>query len=245
MPDRRQHRGPHPQDAALFAPERLGTLRAAVHDLGWLFGRGYAPDAALKLVGDHHQLTSRQRSALTRAACSDAALAARRARRLTAAEVGGRALAIDGFNCCITLEVALSGGVVLVGRDGAHRDLASVHGSYRRVLETPAAIELLLAAVVRLGPAAVTWFFDRPVSNSGRLAALVRERSAALGASGAIELVDAPDRALVAADVAASSDSWVLERARGWFDLPGAVIAEHLPGAWLVDLSDTETTAAR
>src|SRR6266404_1471952 len=45
-------------------------------------------------------------------------------------------LLIDGFNLILTLESALGGGVMLVGRDGCYRDMASVHGTYRRVEET-------------------------------------------------------------------------------------------------------------
>ena len=52
-------------------------------------------------------------------------------------------VALDGFNCVITLEAALSGGLVLIGRDGCLRDLSSIHGTYRAVSETPRAVELL------------------------------------------------------------------------------------------------------
>ena len=37
-----------------------------------------------------------------------------------------------------TIEAALAGGVILAARDGAYRDMASMHGSYRKVAETPA-----------------------------------------------------------------------------------------------------------
>src|SRR5688500_10446127 len=52
MPDHRSHRGPHPEDAGLFAPAVHPTLRSAVADLSWLLTRGYADPSALKLVGD-------------------------------------------------------------------------------------------------------------------------------------------------------------------------------------------------
>ncbi|HYP53983.1 MAG TPA: DUF434 domain-containing protein, partial [Pyrinomonadaceae bacterium] len=70
-PDRRQHRGAHPEDERLFAPSQVAALREAVGELSWLFGRGYAPRSAVKLVGDRHSLTGRQRLAVARAACSD------------------------------------------------------------------------------------------------------------------------------------------------------------------------------
>ena len=59
MPDTRQHRGAHPEDGRLFAPEMLPRLRAAVSELSWLLSRGYPARAALKLVGDRHRLKRR------------------------------------------------------------------------------------------------------------------------------------------------------------------------------------------
>lgn len=244
MPDRRRHRGRHPDDLALFGPEQLPALRRAVHEYSWLLGRGYAPVAALKLVGDRHQLALRQRQAVARSACSDAARERRAARRSAFEALAGRTLSVDGFNACITLEAALSGGAVLVGRDGAHRDLASVHGTYRRVLETRAALDLALGALAAARPAGVRWLFDRPVSNSGSLAALVRERIEHVAGAGAlasfvrwsVDVIDAPDRALIAAEVAVSCDGGVIDQAPAWFDLPGYVIAESVREAWVVEL---------
>jgi hypothetical protein len=73
MPDRRHHRGPHPDDAALFGrPDIQHTLRLAAGDLAWLLGRHYAPTAALTLVGNRYQLHERQRQALARAVAAPA-----------------------------------------------------------------------------------------------------------------------------------------------------------------------------
>jgi hypothetical protein len=146
----------------------------------------------------------------------------------------GRALAIDGFNVLVTGESALSGGVVLRGRDGALRDLGAVHGTYRPVEETDAVIAAIAELLGAAAPARVRWFLDRPVSNSGRLAARLRAADPAWE----VELVDAVDPVLArCGDVAATSDSWILDRAPAWCDLPAAVIAARGPAAWLLDLA--------
>jgi hypothetical protein len=75
---------------------------------------------------------------------------------------------VDGFNRLITIEAALSGGALLLCRDGCLRDLASVHGSYRSVQETDEAIRIAGEVLGDLGPAAVSWLRDSPVSNSVR-----------------------------------------------------------------------------
>ena len=107
----------------------------------------YTIKGALKLVGDRHSLTERQRLAVSRAACADQSKDRRAATRVRAQEIAGEDLIIDGFNLIITVEAALSGGVLMDCRDGCIRDLSSVHGSYRSVNETDQAIQLIGTAL--------------------------------------------------------------------------------------------------
>ena len=238
MPDRRRHRGAHPRDRELFAEPCWAALGAAAREYGWLATRGYAPVATLKLVGDRHALVERQRAAIARVACSDAARQRRRASLVTFAALARQALAVDAFNVIIALEVALAGGIGLIGFDGARRDLASVHGTYRRVLETPRAVELALAALARAAPSAVTWYLDRPVSNSGKLAGLLRRHCAERGTSWSVELVDHADRDVSQPGmVALSADGGVIDAAERWFDLGGWVVAQDVPDAWTLDFN--------
>ncbi len=237
MKQRQRHRGMHPQDAKLFAPEMVPRLRDAVGDLSFLLTRGYAQDAALKVVGDHYQLTARQRKASLRASCSDQSLAQRNAHRLASGELRGRTLAADGYNLIITVESMLSGGVLLRCRDGCVRDMASVHGSYRRVAETDAAIVLLGESLAALGVAHVHWFLDAPVSNSGRLRAMMLEKAVEAGWPWEVELANKVDQQLAASEeVVATADGWILDRAAAWADLMEPALARFGPPANLFDL---------
>ena len=80
----------------------------------------------------------------------------------------GRTVVIDGFNILTTIEAALGGAVVLKCRDTTCRDIAGIHGSYRKVAETLPALERL-ASVLEARGRPCRWLFDRPVSNSGRI----------------------------------------------------------------------------
>jgi hypothetical protein len=238
-PDRREHRGAHPEDRRLFAPDRLPALRRAAAELSWLLGRGYAPKSATKLVGDRHALDHRQRLAVARAACSDEQRARRAEARADAAEAAGASLSVDGFNLIITTEAALGGGLIVRCRDGALRDLSSVHGSYRAVAETERAILLAGESLAELGPRAVCWLLDRPVSNSGRLARRIREAAGARGWPWSVEVVFNPDAEIVRRrELAVTSDSNVLDAVPRWLNFNEHLIRRRLPDAWIVDLGD-------
>jgi hypothetical protein len=235
----RRHRGAHPADQKLFAPKNQEILRRAVHDLSWLLSRGYAPTASLKLVGDQFALKERQRLAVARAACSDQQRESRERTRLTLESVNGQDLLIDGFNIIVTTEAALSGGVLIRCRDGCFRDMSSVHGSYRSVVETEEAIRLISEILFGAEPASALWLLDQPVSNSGRLAQRIREMAAEHNWSWRVEVVMNPDNVLRSSgQIVVTADSNILDGVKGWINLGEMLVTQRLPEAWIVDLRD-------
>jgi hypothetical protein len=129
--------------------------------------------------------------------------------------------------------------VLVRGRDGCVRDLSSVHGSYRAVEETERAVLIAGEVLASLGPASALWLFDRPVSNSGRLAARVRDLAAARGWPWSVETPFNPDRRIVESGlVAVTSDSNVLDGAARWLNLSRIVVERHVRDSWLIDLSE-------
>jgi hypothetical protein len=241
VPDHRRHRGAHPEDAQFFAPDRHAALRQAVADLSWLLSRGYADPSAQKVVGDRYNLTARQRTAVMRCACTDAALATRRAQVSAADAVSGQTLLLDGYNVLTTVEAALAGGVILAARDGCYRDVASVHGTYRKVEETVPALNLTGDVLSAFGAARAVWYLDSPVSNSGRLKAVIEETATSRGWAWEVRVVHNPDRDLSRPDaggVVSTADSVVLDACAAWLNLARLVVTERVPRAWVVDLSD-------
>ena len=238
MPDKRVHRGPHPQDAKLFAPETVGRLQSALEDFSLLLTKGYADKSALKLVGDRFSLTERQRLAIMRSACSDQQLASRKQRRVALENLAGQSIAVDGYNVLITVEAAMSGGVIFKGRDGCFRDLASIHGTYRKVSETIPALELIGGFLKEIGVSGIRWLLDSPVSNSGRLKTLMGELAAKSASDWQVELLFSPDAELIKTDeIAASSDSVVLDGCKRWTNLAAELIKKKLLSATIIDLS--------
>jgi hypothetical protein len=238
MPDRRKHRGPHPADNVLFDEAAQPALREAVAHVSWLLTKGYAPLSTLKLVGDRFRLTERQRTAVIRSACSDQALQMRSASEQLPANVDGESLWIDGFNLLTTIEAALAGGVILRGRDGCYRDMASMHGNYRKVDETRPALSLISEVLEQFNATSYRWYLDRPVSNSGRLSGIVREVGDEAGWNWTTSLVADPDRILAESpDVVVTADSWILDRCPRWFNLAAHIVRSRIPTANVIQMS--------
>jgi hypothetical protein len=238
VPDKRAHRGPDPRDDEAFGRPTWPALRGAVADLSWLFSRGYATVSALKLVGDRWSLTERQRQAVRRSACSDEARERRTAHHVAADSVAGKVLVIDGFNVLTTVEAALGAAVVLICRDTTCRDIAGIHGNYRKVAETLPALEKLVTVLATLGVRQTRWLFDRPVSNSGRVRSLMLNMAAERSLDWSVELVDDPDPLLSRSDeIVATSDSAILDAGPPWFNLARLTIETTCPEANVVDLS--------
>lgn len=235
MPDHRVHRGAHPEDAQLFAADQWPALRCAYADLCWLLDRGYAIRSGLALVGDRHALTQRQRIAVARCACSATQQARRIRQEVTAAELAQREVWLDGYNVLITVESALSGGVILLGRDGAYRDMASLHGSYRRVEETVPALRAIGETLAAAGVTSCRWLLDQPVSNSGRLKGILEEMAAEQRWSWEVALVYSPDKLLRETEaIVVSSDSVVLDACARWYNLARHVVSAHAPHARVI-----------
>jgi hypothetical protein len=217
LPDKRSHRGAHPEDIEQFGPESVDRLRAAAAD---------------------YALTRRQRVAVARATCASRVADLRRNRELADAAVAGKQLLIDGFNVVVTLEAALAGGVILKAVDGCYRDMSSMHGSYRRTRETQTGLTLVGDLTQELAIARCVWYFDRPVSNSGRLARMTSELAAERNWPWQAEVVNNPDAILRKAQhPVATADSVILNDCEQWFNLARKVVDRYIPNAWIVDVT--------
>ncbi len=238
MPDHRLHRGAHPEDVELFAADQWPALQTAAADLRWLLDHGYALRSSLALTGDRYGLSQRQRLAVARCACSREQYERRDAHRVELGVLNGRELWIDGYNLLISIESALSGGVLLLGRDNCYRDMASLHGTYRQVTETAPAAELIGKVTANWGVTKCCWLLDRTVANSGRLKDVLLRTAEASGWAWQIELEFSPDHILSETnEIVASSDSVVLDHCQQWCNAARTIIETHVPRSRVVDLS--------
>jgi len=238
MSHKQRHRGQNSRDPELFSEKQLEILNQAVDHLSWLCTRGYADKSSLKLVGDRFKLRQRQRKALYRAYCTDQARDYRTKKEVSMRELAGRDLAIDGYNLLIGIESGLAGGLIFDCRDGTYRDIASIHGTYRRVEETLPALKIIGESIRELGVRKSFWFLDQPISNSGRLRQMMRELAKSHGFNWEIELVNNPDKEIAEGKdwIAISSDGWILDESDCWFNLNRYII-DRMPEANVLNMT--------
>lgn len=215
-------RGLLPEDSQAFSPVMRERLRQAQQELQFLLQRGYPTKSAATFVGNHHQLSLRQLLALTRTTASGDTLALREEKRLAPLDMRNKPIHIDGFNLIITLEVALSDGMLFIAQDGCIRDLAELRGSYRIIPQTKTAIALLRDAVRDLNCSEVVILLDRPVSNAGRLKTALYEEEWPIPLT--VELVQNPDTELKRLGHVASGDSIILDDCESWFNLTAWIL---------------------
>lgn len=226
-------RGYVPKDTAEFSPKTAEKLAAAAQELAFLMNRGYDTKSASTFVGNHHLLSERQRLALARIVSTDDALAARHRKELSQAP---DTIVLDGFNTIITLEVALSGSLLIEGMDGTIRDMAGLRGSYRIVDKTAQAVDLLLSRIDELGVREALFYLDQQVSNSGRLRALLLNKAETHSVSLQVELHPSVDSQLSRMGRVVTTDAIILDKCSSWYNLNRGIIQRFIPDAWIFQL---------
>lgn len=215
-------RGLQAGDDKAFAPGMRETLATAQRDIGYLLDQGYPAKSAITFVGNHYQLSARQLLALGRTTSTSCDLARRLSKHLTPQDMSGKTIHIDGLNIIITLEVALSDGMLFLAQDDTIRDLAELRGTYRIIPHTETAIHLLCEALSLLNVSDVVILLDAPVSNSGNLKTKLYECHWPMPL--AVELVRNPDTDLKKLHHVASGDSIILNECSSWFNLVSWVL---------------------
>ena len=216
---RAARRGYVPDDERNFSPESIEKLRVASRHVLYLINEGYDLKQASTFVGNHFLLSERQRLAVMRSLATAEQLAMRKAKLLTAAEAAGRDVWIDGFNTVITLEVLKCDSILFSCMDGTVRDLASLRGTYRIIPETEDAVRLLFDSLEEMEIHSATVLLDQPVSNSGRLKALMAELASDYLFALDIQIQKDVDRELYEKVNVISSDSIILDRCLSWINL--------------------------
>lgn len=217
-------RGYVPEDDRNFSMESLKTMRTASRQIAYLINEGYDLKQASTFVGNHFLLSERQRLAIMRSLATDEQLAVRRQKLVALSELSGCEVRIDGFNTVISLEVLLSGSILFSGMDGTVRDLAALRGTYRIISETEPAVRLMFDVLKSAAVRKISILLDEPVSNSGRLKALIAEVGEHYSFDLDIQILKSVDRELYGKENVITSDSIILDHCESWVNLLAACV---------------------
>ena len=212
-------RGYVPEDERNFSREAIHTMRTASRHVRYLINEGYDLKQASTFVGNHFLLSERQRLAIMRSLATDEQLAVRQSRQVQISDLKGKEVWIDGFNTIITLEVILSEGILFECMDGTIRDLAALRGTYRLISETSEAVRMMFQILQKAGISKATILLDEPVSNSGRLKALIADIGEDFSFELDIQILKDVDRSLYGKEHVITSDSVILDHCISWVNL--------------------------
>ena len=216
-------RGYVPEDERNFSPAASEKMRMASRHVGYLINEGYDLKQATTFVGNHNLLSERQRLAIMRSLATKKQLEERSRKEISS--LSGKDVYIDGFNIIITLEVLLSDSILFSCMDGTIRDLAALRGTYRIIPETQGAVQLLLDTLRDLEVRAAHILLDEPVSNSGRLKALIAEIGEGYSFILDIQILRDVDRALWEQGNVITTDSVILDHCVSWVNLTARCMA--------------------
>ncbi len=196
----------------------------AAEDLRYLLNRNYNRDQTLTFVGDHYKLKKEDRFTLYRAIYSQKEAKERKEKTVTPKELKDKTLTIDAYNVIIVLETMLKGKNLIDADDTFVRDIQGVFGKHKITKTTHQAINLIMQTLKQNPPQETLIFFDSPVSKSGELAAITRKKMEEYGINGTAQVVKQADNAVLRrGQVAATSDSVILQKAKKTFDLAGYI----------------------
>lgn len=229
-------RGFDENDKRWFSDKELIRLGKAQEEIEWLINRDYKVDPVVNFVGDRYQLSSRQRDALKRSVCCDKKKIIRESKKLSMDKISEGTIYIDGFNLIITLEVALSGGTLILGSDENIRDLAGLRGTYKIIDKTDEALNLIGEFLKKYKCKEIKFYLDSPVSNSGNLKCKILDYANDWGIKTEVELVNNADVILDKLDRVISSDAAIIDKCVSYFNLGKSIIEEYIKEANIINL---------
>jgi hypothetical protein len=200
----------------------------AAEDLRYLLNRKYNKDQSLNFVGDHYRLNREERFVLYRAIYSQTEVKERREKTITFKELADKTLTIDAYNVIIVLETMLKRKNLIDSDDSFVRDISGVFGKHKITKTTHQAIDLIMQTLKQNPPKETLIFFDSPVSKSGELAAITRQKMKEYRIKGTAQVVKQADNAVLKkGQVVATSDSVILQKAKKTFDLAGHIVRKN------------------
>ncbi len=187
----------------------------AVCDYRYLLECDYPQKSMLKLVGDRYALPSNERVMLYRGLAKKQQVKARQ-KKLIQKLPAHAEVALDGFNVCRTVGSYLNGNPVFVGMDGYLRDVSELHRKRLKWEVLERSIMLILEFLREKDVSHVHFYFDTPISHSGKMCEMIRSKMEEMNLNGKAETVFSPDYELISIEkgYVCTADSNIIENTK-------------------------------
>ena len=206
-------------------------LQEAAYDLRFLLNRSYRKKGALQFVANKYLLNKDERNYLARSICSDLISKERKEKIIDISQIEGRFLLVDGYNVLITVESLYNEDYdsIVLCDDGIIRDLNAVFGKYKLTNVTEMALNKILALISSYGPSCTCFFFDSPVSFSGKLANITKKIMEEYNVPGNVCLSKMVDTEIMRLSnlkkcIVATGDSVIIDKVDRVVDIPRYIL---------------------
>jgi hypothetical protein len=206
---------------------KKSKLQEAAYDLRFLLNRGYRKKGALTFAANKYVLNKQERNYLARSVFSRKESKSRKEKIVNISKIKDQFLLVDGYNVLITAESICRGDYnsIILCDDMILRDLNAVFGKYKFNKITGKALSNVLSLLEKYKPSYVHFFFDSPVSFSGKLANLTKkfmDNYKLQGSSNLSKNVDFEiiELSKVKNGIVATSDSIIIDKVDKVVDIP-------------------------
>lgn len=206
-------------------------LQEAAYDLRFLLNRNYRKKGALQFVANKYLLNKDERNYLARSICSDLISKGRKEKIIDISKIEGQLLLVDGYNVLITVESLYNEDYdsIVLCDDGVIRDLNAVFGKYKLTNVTEMALNRILALISSYGPSCTYFFFDSPVSFSGKLAGITKKIMEEYNVHGNVCLSKMVDTEIIRLSnlkncIVATGDSVIIDKVDWVVDIPHYIL---------------------
>lgn len=211
-------------------------FKFAKRDYLYLLERSFPQKGIIKLIGDRYKLSGTERTMLYRGITTKENTVHRKHKIAHVKDVKSSDLIIDGYNVMITIGNYLNGNTLFISNDGFLRDAAEMHGKVFRKVLMEKVMKLIIEDLRYLRIKNCIFYFDKPVSKSGELAARMSEQLIHAGIKGRAETADSPDYLLKRTKTGyiATSDSSIIDKSNvKVFDMARHVVARKFKPAFI------------
>jgi hypothetical protein len=212
------------------------NFKSAIKDYLYLLERDYPQKASLKIISDRYTLSGEERSIMLRGVSDKNTSKIRELKLVKEKNLAGKLLAIDFYNVAFTVQSYLAGITLYISTDGLLRDSGEYRGKIKNEKSFYKAAGLIINYLTGSNTKYFILYLDSPVGKSGEMAAYLSDIISKNEMHGEALCVKSADYCIInnKADIAATSDSIIINKSNRVFDLAFFIIKRFYKAKFVI-----------